>query len=92
MNEQSKVLVKNAGDERQVKVGKETEKMRRIDELNDIRAVLQTKFGRRYLWRLLSKCGIYNSIWEQNMMKDLSQIDTKIHSILYNIEYIKEKV
>lgn len=56
-------IVKNAGDPKQVKTGKQKEKLRRESEINDIKAVMETKFGRRFMWRILSHCKVFESIW-----------------------------
>lgn len=37
-------------------------KEKRIAELKDICAVLSTKAGRRFLWRLMGRCGVFSSV------------------------------
>lgn len=54
-----KAFVKNAGDSRQVKDGKIKEEIRRDDELNDLRSILSNKEGRRFVWGLLTQCGVF---------------------------------
>jgi len=56
-----KAYVKNAADEAQVKSAKEKEKFGRDLELNDMKLLLGTLFGRRTLWRYLTRCGIYQT-------------------------------
>ena len=51
-------LVKNAADEDQVKYAGDRETKERKQELADIRAVMSTREGRRFLWRYLGICGI----------------------------------
>ena len=59
-----KSLVKNAADEDQVKAAENRILNGRDQELNDIKSILQTQAGRRFLWRLLSHCKTFESIWE----------------------------
>jgi len=61
-------VVKNAGDEGQVESGKKKERFNRKDELNDIKFILSTKQGRRFIWRILSHCRVFESIWHQSAM------------------------
>lgn len=61
-------LVKNAADPEQVEEAKKKQSYRRDDELNDIRTVLNTPAGRRFVWRLLEKCGVHRSIWSQSAL------------------------
>ena len=63
MNE---ALVKNAGDEAQVSAAKKKERFTRNDEIDDIRAVLSTRNGRRFLWRVISHCGPFKSVWSNS--------------------------
>lgn len=57
-------LVKNAADEEQLKEAKGKVKLNRDTELNDLRFVLSSIQGRRLLWKLLSRCRVFGSIWE----------------------------
>ena len=59
-----KSLVKNAADHKQVKEATKKEKSKRHCELKDLALVLREPYGRRVLWRLLSKCQTFGSIWE----------------------------
>lgn len=65
---QEKALVKNAADEAQVAEAVKKLQITREDELNDIRAVLGMKQGRRFIWRLLGKCKVHESIWSQSAL------------------------
>lgn len=56
-------LVKNAASKKQVKDADRKEKRHRDDELNDLREVLSSGPGRRVLWRILSECSTFGSIW-----------------------------
>lgn len=66
MLEQGKPVVKNAADPKQVKSGKKKAKLRREQELFDLKALLETPQGRRVMWRLLAKAGMFNSIYESS--------------------------
>jgi len=50
---------RNAADEDQIKDQSQKQKFRREREVNDIRSMLGTTEGRRFLWRLMEKCGVY---------------------------------
>lgn len=56
-------LVRNAADPEQVKAGKREENHRVTEELEDLRQVLETGYGRRVLWGLLEWCGVFESSW-----------------------------
>lgn len=58
--------VKNAADPRQVARAKKVEKERREIELEDLRAVLATDEGRRFIWRMISHCQVFGSVWSPN--------------------------
>ena len=66
MANDKKVAVRNAADPEQVKDAEEKDKFRREGELLDIKAVLSMPEGRRFIWRMLSFCKTFGSIWEQN--------------------------
>ena len=51
--------VKNAADEAQVEEGGAKAQRLRAQELSDVRQILSTKGGRRFMWRLLSASGVY---------------------------------
>jgi hypothetical protein len=57
-------LVSNAADDKQVKHAKQKVRTRRQQELSDLRVILSTAMGRRFIWSLLSRCGIYESCWD----------------------------
>lgn len=56
-------LVKNAADPQQVKKAALTEKQRQIQASNDLKYVLSSRQGRRFIWRILSYCKLFESIW-----------------------------
>lgn len=60
--EEKKALVGNAGDEQQVASAVGKERRIRTRELNDVRAVLATEEGRRFVWRLLEQCKAFLSV------------------------------
>lgn len=49
----------NAADQRQVRKAKQGERLKREQELNDIRITGSTRAGRRHLWRLLAAAGCF---------------------------------
>ena len=51
--------VKNAADEQQVKKAAEREKSEREIEMADVKALMSSVIGRRFMNRLLSSCGLY---------------------------------
>lgn len=62
----SNVNVRNASDKKQIKEAERKVKDRRKVELEDLKIVLSTGQGRRVLWRLMSKCRPFESIWESS--------------------------
>lgn len=56
-------LVKNAADKEQVKKAAMTQKQREIQAANDLRFVLSSRQGRRFIWRILCYCNMFQSIW-----------------------------
>lgn len=58
-SKKGKALVRNASDPQQVKNAGRDEKELRRRERNDIEFLLSSPQGRRFLWKLLSECGIY---------------------------------
>lgn len=59
-----KPLVNNAADEEQLKEAKISLKLTRDTELNDLRFILSHTQGRRFFYRLLEQCKVFNSVWE----------------------------
>lgn len=55
-----------AGQERTTAKAAEEERLRREREANDLRWVLSTKQGRRFMWRLLSEAGVYRLSFNTN--------------------------
>jgi hypothetical protein len=51
-----KALVKNAASEEQVKEAAQTERHRKDTDENDLRFVLSTVAGRRFMWKLIGDC------------------------------------
>lgn len=57
--DESPSLVKNASDPAQVKEAGERERSARERNLDDLLWVLSDRRGRRFLWNLMAKCGLY---------------------------------
>lgn len=56
----------NLSDEKQVKKAEQKEKDLRKQELNDIRTVLSNASGRRLIWRLMSRCNSFGSVYSKD--------------------------
>lgn len=57
-------LVQNAADPRQVAHAGRKEKQARERELEDLRLILLTAEGRRFLWRVLGYCRFATDVWD----------------------------
>jgi hypothetical protein len=55
----SKPFVQNAANEKQVKNAELKERDLRRQELEDMRFILSTPQGRRFIWRYLTRCGVF---------------------------------
>jgi hypothetical protein len=53
--------LKGLDDARTEKESKD--RLKRNRELDDIRATMASKTGRRFMWRLISVAGVYRSTW-----------------------------
>ena len=51
----------DTGDEKQVKERKNVHQLARDQEVEELRALLETYGGRSFVWRLLEQCGIYRA-------------------------------
>jgi hypothetical protein len=56
----------NSDDKSQVIQAGKDEKLARIRELEDLVAVMETEAGRRLVWRLLSRAGVFTSSFTGN--------------------------
>jgi len=61
--QQARSLVRNAADPEQVKRAARRERRTEEQVLGALEAVMRTAEGRLVMWDLLSRCGIYGSIW-----------------------------
>jgi hypothetical protein len=59
-----KPYVQNAADESQVKDAAGKSKRASDREIEDLRYVLTSAQGRRFLWRLMGHCKVNASVWE----------------------------
>ena len=64
MTEKAKTF--NAADEDQVKTRKRKDERLRERELNDLRVVMSSVEGRRFVWRLLEKAGVFRTSFTGN--------------------------
>ena len=53
--------VKNSADKDQIAKAEEREDLDRHNELQDLKAVLAQGAGRRAIWRILCRCGMFKS-------------------------------
>lgn len=61
-----KSLVANGSDEEQVKKAEKKEASGRSQDLEDIRAVLSTESGKRFVWKYLELCGLHRTSYTEN--------------------------
>lgn len=59
-------VVQNASNKKQVKAATQKEKRVRDRELEDLRAVLLSREGRRFVWRLLSFCKVFGTVFHSS--------------------------
>ena len=52
----------DVGDPKKVKKEKRKYKLKRERELEEIRQILKTSFGKGFLWRILGKCHMFHTI------------------------------
>jgi hypothetical protein len=57
-------LVQNVASRKQVESAKDKERRQGMRASNDLRAILATVEGRRFMWRLLGRCKTFSSIYE----------------------------
>lgn len=62
----NKPLVTDASDKKQIKNAEQREKILRDRELSDLAAVCSSVEGRRFVWRVLSRCKTFESVWENS--------------------------
>ncbi len=58
-----RAAVRNAADTTQVKEAGRRERSTRDQQQNDVREVLATEAGKRFLWRLLEHCKVNESVF-----------------------------
>lgn len=56
----------NARDPKLVKAKEEKENARQFQITEDLRWVVSTPAGRRFIWRLISACHVFRSIWDNS--------------------------
>ena len=58
----------NAADEGQVKVRKRKADLQAERAKNDLISVMQTDYGRRFLWNLISDAGVFSNTFNTNAL------------------------
>jgi hypothetical protein len=66
MENTQKQAVKNTADPEQVKKAAEKEKQGYERDLDDVRKILATDYGRRFFWRYLGICGVFRTSFTGN--------------------------
>jgi hypothetical protein len=66
---QRPALVGNAADPRQVRRAGRIERDRQLALLASLKAVIATGAGRLVMWDLLSRAGMFRSVWDQSGSK-----------------------
>lgn len=61
--------VKNAADPEQVKRAGDRDRRRREGEIADVRSVMGTPAGRRFVWRLLETGRIFTDRFDENSLR-----------------------
>lgn len=56
----------DAGNEHEVKKRRTKDKLRRETEVEDLKKLLATKEGRRFIWKILQHCNIYENSFTGN--------------------------
>ena len=64
----SDLQVYDAGDKAQVKKRDTAQKCARRGQLEDIRAIMATPAGQRFMWRLLCQCGLNADLFDTNAL------------------------
>lgn len=64
-----RAAVKNAADPEQVKRAGDRDRRRRETELTDVRVVMDTAAGRRFMWRLLEIGRIFTDRFDENSLR-----------------------
>lgn len=59
-------MVGNAADENQVRQAAGKEKSKRVREVSDTLFLLQSREGRRFIWKYLSLCHVFESSYTGN--------------------------
>lgn len=62
------ILVKNAANQTQINEASKVEKRGRELEIQDLKNILSQAHGRRFVWRLLSHCKVFESIWHPSAL------------------------
>lgn len=74
----------NAGDETQVKERAKKEKTGRDRELDDLRVILETRHGRRFIWRMLSASELFAVAEVMNASIYALEGKRKLGKLLFN--------
>lgn len=59
-------MVKNAADESQVKEAEKKIKHEKQQEIHDLKNIMQTAQGRRFIYKLITFCGVFKTSYTGN--------------------------
>lgn len=59
-----KTYVKNASDAKQVKEARELEKRDDSQQIDDLKKILKSEYGKRFIWKLLGDCGVFRTSFD----------------------------
>lgn len=62
----SETAVKNASNESQVKEAEKRQRLRLDQDRDDLKYILQSQQGQRFVWRLLGGCGVFELSYRQS--------------------------
>jgi len=77
-----KSYVKNAADPEQVEGGRKKELWDKKREKEDMKHLMQDPVFRRWLWRIISFCDVFNDIWHPSAIIHRSAGQQRVGQIL----------
>ena len=56
----------NSADQSQVKEAERKNRDKRKQQVLDLKEILSTEAGKRFMWRLVGKSNVFSSVWENS--------------------------
>lgn len=88
----------DAGDEKQVRKRKTKDQLKREQQLVELKAILDTRFGRDLLWRMLERCSVFKTTFSSEpltmafnegkrqiglwLLKEINEAQPKAYSLM----------